>query len=36
VLADGGSIEFSYAMIVPPFVGQDVIRDTPGLADDKG
>jgi sulfide:quinone oxidoreductase len=36
VLADGRSIEFSYAMIVPPFVGQDVIRDTPGLADDKG
>jgi sulfide:quinone oxidoreductase len=35
-LADGQSIEFSYAMIVPPFVGQDVIRDTPGLADDKG
>jgi sulfide:quinone oxidoreductase len=36
VLADGRSIEFSYAMIVPPFVGQDVVRDTPGLADDKG
>ncbi|HWT78223.1 MAG TPA: FAD-dependent oxidoreductase [Candidatus Methylomirabilis sp.] len=36
VLADNRSIEFSYAMIVPPFVGQDVIRDTPGLADDKG
>jgi sulfide:quinone oxidoreductase len=36
VLADGRGIEFSYAMIVPPFVGQDVIRDTPGLGDDKG
>jgi sulfide:quinone oxidoreductase len=23
-------------MIVPPFVGQDVIRDTPDIADDKG
>jgi len=23
-------------MVVPPFVGQDVVRATPGLADDKG
>jgi sulfide:quinone oxidoreductase len=36
VLADGRSVDFAYSMIVPPFVGQDVIRDTPGLADDKG
>ena len=36
VLADGRGIDFAYAMIVPPFVGQDFVRDTPGLADDKG
>src|SRR6202035_5385542 len=24
------------AMVVPPFVGQDVVRATPGLSDDKG
>ena len=26
VLADGTGLEFAYAMIVPPFLGQDVIR----------
>ena len=36
VLADGQNIDFSYAMIVPPFLGQDFLRDTPGLADAKG
>jgi sulfide:quinone oxidoreductase len=36
VLADGTGIDFSYAMIVPPFVGQDVIRRTPDITDDKG
>ena len=36
VLADGSRIGFAYAMIVPPFVGQEVVRDAPGLADDKG
>ncbi len=36
VVSDGRAVEFSYAMIVPPFVGQDVIRDTPDIADDKG
>jgi NADH dehydrogenase FAD-containing subunit len=35
-LADGTRIPFRYAMVVPPFVGQDVVRATPGLADDKG
>src|SRR5918995_4487639 len=35
VLADGSKHEFAYAMIVPPFVGQDVIARTP-IADDKG
>jgi sulfide:quinone oxidoreductase len=36
VLADGKEIGFSYAMIVPPFVGQEVVRTAPGLADEKG
>jgi sulfide:quinone oxidoreductase len=35
-LADGRTIPFRYAMIVPPFSGQDVVRTTDGLADDKG
>ncbi|MEI6373970.1 MAG: FAD-dependent oxidoreductase [Actinomycetes bacterium] len=34
-LADGREIPFAFAMVIPPFVGQDVIRDTV-LADDKG
>jgi sulfide:quinone oxidoreductase len=36
VLADGRTIDFSYAMIVPPFLGQEVIRATGEIADDKG
>ena len=36
VLADGAKHEFAYAMIVPPFVGQEVIARTPSIADDKG
>jgi len=34
-LTDGREIPFAFAMVIPPFVGQDVIRDTV-LADDKG
>src|SRR5215472_12938852 len=36
VLADGKEIGFSYAMIVPPFLGQEVVRTAPGIADEKG
>jgi sulfide:quinone oxidoreductase len=36
VLDDGSYMPFKYAMIIPPFVGQEVIHNTPGLADDKG
>ena len=36
VLADGRKIDFSYAMIVPPFIGQQVIRAAGEIADDKG
>jgi len=35
-LADGRSIPFRYAMIVPPFGGQEVVRAADGLADDQG
>jgi sulfide:quinone oxidoreductase len=36
VLADGTGIEFAYAMIVPPFVGQDVIGRAIDVTDEKG
>src|SRR6266516_1665290 len=36
VLADGRTIDFSYAMIVPPFLGQEVIRAASEIADAKG
>jgi sulfide:quinone oxidoreductase len=36
VLADGETIPFSFSMVVPPFLGQDFLRDTDGLADEKG
>jgi NADH dehydrogenase FAD-containing subunit len=36
VLADGRTIGFSYAMIVPPFIGQEVIRSAGQIADEKG
>ena len=35
-LAGGEAIPFSWAMVVPPFLGQDVVRSTLGLADDRG
>jgi len=36
VLDDGRVLAFAYAMIVPPFLGQQVVQTVPGLADDKG
>ena len=36
LLADDRALDFAYAMIIPPFLGQQVIAATPGLADDKG
>jgi sulfide:quinone oxidoreductase len=36
VLNDGRKLEFSYAMIVPPFLGQQVIASVSEIADDKG
>ncbi len=35
-LADGTRLPFKYAMVVPPFLGQDVVRQTKTLSDDKG
>jgi len=35
-LTDGSKVPFAYAMVVPPFLGQDVIRAVPNLTDDKG
>jgi sulfide:quinone oxidoreductase len=35
VLADGRALDFAYAMIVPPFLGQTVNATAPGLTDDK-
>ncbi|MEU8344808.1 FAD-dependent oxidoreductase [Spirillospora sp. NPDC048832] len=36
LLDDGGKLDFAYAMIIPPFLGQQVVAATPGLADAKG
>jgi NADPH-dependent 2,4-dienoyl-CoA reductase/sulfur reductase-like enzyme len=36
VLTDGRVLDFAYAMIVPPFLGQQVVQSVEGLADDKG
>ncbi|MEL7208872.1 MAG: FAD-dependent oxidoreductase, partial [Actinomycetota bacterium] len=35
-LADGTNLDFAYAMIIPPFVGQDVVAKATDIADDKG
>jgi sulfide:quinone oxidoreductase len=34
-LHDGRVLDFSYAMIVPPFLGQDVVQTADGIADAK-
>lgn len=35
-LVDRDPVDFAYAMIIPPFEGQDVVRTVADLADDKG
>ncbi len=35
-LADGRELPFGWAMVIPAFRGQQVVAETPGLADDKG
>ena len=36
LLGDGQVVDFAYAMIIPPFLGQQVVGAVAGLADDKG
>jgi sulfide:quinone oxidoreductase len=36
VLADGVTLPFSFGMVIPPFLGQEFLRGTEGLADEKG
>jgi sulfide:quinone oxidoreductase len=36
VLGDGTEIPFAYAMVVPPFLGQEVVRRAGMLSDEKG
>jgi sulfide:quinone oxidoreductase len=36
VLSDGRAIDFAYAMIIPPFLGQEVIRNASEISDAKG
>lgn len=35
-LADGRHLDFAYSMIIPPFLGQDVVRKATEISDDKG
>lgn len=35
-LSDGRAVPFGWAMVIPPFLGQEVIRSTHGLSDEKG
>lgn len=36
VLADGERLPFGFGMVVPPFLGQDFLKTSDGLADEKG
>jgi sulfide:quinone oxidoreductase len=36
VTSDGDKIPFAFSMIIPPFVGQDFLRDTEGLTNPGG
>lgn len=36
VLADGRTIDFAFSMIIPPFVGQEVVKACTEISDDKG
>lgn len=35
-LASGETLPYKMAMLIPPFVGADVVRNSPGLGDEKG
>jgi sulfide:quinone oxidoreductase len=36
VLADGETLPFGFGMVIPPFLGQEFLKQSNGLADDKG
>ncbi|WP_432479304.1 NAD(P)/FAD-dependent oxidoreductase [Nocardioides sp. GXQ0305] len=36
VLADDSTLDFRYAMVVPPFLGQEFLQQADGLVDEKG
>jgi sulfide:quinone oxidoreductase len=36
VLGDGRALDFRYAVIIPPFLGQDVVKQCTEIADEKG
>ncbi|WP_148616324.1 NAD(P)/FAD-dependent oxidoreductase [Nocardioides rubriscoriae] len=36
VLDDGEALRFTFSMVVPPFAGQDFLREADGLSDDHG
>ena len=36
VLADGERMPFAFSMVVPPFLGRDLLKTADGLADEKG
>ncbi|MGI9605034.1 MAG: NAD(P)/FAD-dependent oxidoreductase [Acidimicrobiales bacterium] len=36
VLTEGDPIDFTYAMIIPPFVGQEVVKKAVEISDEKG
>lgn len=36
VLGDGSTLPFAFGMVVPPFLGQDVVKRATDLSDDKG
>jgi NADH dehydrogenase FAD-containing subunit len=35
-LSDGREVPFAFSMVVPPFVGQEFLKEAGGIADDKG
>lgn len=36
VLEDGRTVPFKYAIIIPPFLGAEAIRNSPGIGNEKG
>lgn len=36
ILQDGTRLPYEFSMIMPPFIGQDVVRNSPGLGNSKG